>query len=101
MRMQRLVLSAAVAALVSGSALAASGAIDPALMSRDIKVLSSDAYEGRGPNTPAEPKTIAYIVGQFKAAGLQPGGDPAKGGARAWTQAVPLAEFQNTRDPVT
>ncbi|HEV2533068.1 M28 family metallopeptidase [Phenylobacterium sp.] len=85
---------------MSGSALAAPATIDPALMSRDIKVLSSDAFEGRGPNTRAEPKTLAYIEAQFKAAGLQPGGDKT-GAGRAWTQNVPLAEFQNTRDPVT
>ena len=40
---------------------------------RDVtKELGSDAYEGRGPGTPAEDKTIGYIVKRFKAAGLQP-----------------------------
>lgn len=95
--MQKLVLLAA-AALISGSALAAPGSISPARMSQDIKVLSSDAFEGRGPATRAEPKVVDYIVGQFKAAGLKPGGDKTKSG-RAWTQAVPLAEFQ-TEGPV-
>ena len=33
------------------------------------------------------------LVDEFKAAGLQPGGDKLKAG-RAWTQDVPLAEFQ-------
>jgi Zn-dependent M28 family amino/carboxypeptidase len=98
--MIKIVLPAAAAALVAGSAFAAPAAIDPKVMSQDIKVLSSDAYEGRGPATRAEPKTIAYIVGQFKVAGLQPAGDKTKSG-RAWTQNVPLAEFQNLKAPVT
>ena len=56
----------------------------------DIKVLSSDAYEGRGPATAGETKTVAYLIRQMKDAGLTPAGDPLKGGARAWTQNVPL-----------
>jgi Zn-dependent M28 family amino/carboxypeptidase len=96
--MKKLVLFAASAALISSSALAAPP-VDTKLMSQDIKVLSSDAFEGRGPATRAEPKTIAYIVQQFKAAGLAPGGDKTKAG-RAWTQNVPLAEF-DTAGPVT
>jgi hypothetical protein len=58
----------------------------------DMRILSSDAFEGRSPATAGEQKTIDYLVGQFKAAGLRPGGDPLPGG-RAWTQAVPLARF--------
>ncbi len=58
-------------------------------LSAEVKTLSSDAFEGRGPATPAETKTIDYVVAQMKAAGLQPGGD-LKDGKRAWTQAVPL-----------
>jgi Zn-dependent M28 family amino/carboxypeptidase len=91
--MTRISLFAASALLISGAATAAPATIDPKAMSQDIKILSSDAYEGRGPATRAEPKTVAYIVGQFKAAGLQPAGDKTKAG-RAWTQNVPLAEFQ-------
>ncbi|HEU4760987.1 MAG TPA: M28 family metallopeptidase, partial [Gemmatimonadales bacterium] len=58
-------------------------------LSSEVKTLSSDAFEGRGPATPAEDKTIDYVVAQFKAAGAQPGGD-LKDGKRTWTQAVPL-----------
>jgi Zn-dependent M28 family amino/carboxypeptidase len=58
-------------------------------LSAEVKMLSSDAFEGRGPATPAEAKTIDYVVAQMKAAGLQPGGD-LKDGKRSWTQAVPL-----------
>jgi Zn-dependent M28 family amino/carboxypeptidase len=62
---------------------------DPHRLSDEVKTLSSDAFEGRGPATPAETKTIDYVVAQMKAAGLQPGGDLTNG-KRAWTQAVPL-----------
>lgn len=58
---------------------------DTKRISRDIQTLSSDAFEGRAPATPAEAKSIAYIAEQMKAAGLQPAGD--KG---SWYQDVPL-----------
>ncbi|MET3931809.1 Zn-dependent M28 family amino/carboxypeptidase [Lysobacter sp. OAE881] len=67
--------------------------IDPARLSQDVKVLSSDEFEGRGPATAGETKTIDYVVAQMKAAGLQPGGD-LKDGKREWTQAVPLARAE-------
>lgn len=49
--------------------------------------LSSDAFEGRAPGTPAEAKTLAYLSDRFKQAGLQPGN---KG---KWFQDVPLVEI--------
>jgi len=67
--------------------------IDPKRLSQDVKILSSDEFEGRGPATAGETKTIDYVVGQMKAAGLQPGGD-LKDGKREWTQAVPLARAE-------
>lgn len=67
--------------------------IDPAKLSAHIKVLSSDDFEGRGPATAGETKTVDYIVGQMKAIGLEPAGDPKADGTRAWTQDVPLAKF--------
>ncbi|MDR0183931.1 M28 family metallopeptidase [Lysobacter arvi] len=67
--------------------------IDPRRLSQDVKVLSSDEFEGRGPATAGESKTIDYVVAQMKAAGLQPGGD-LKDGGREWTQAVPLARAE-------
>ena len=66
---------------------------DPKRLSQDVKVLSSDEFEGRGPNTAGETKTVNYLIEQFKAAGLQPGGDLA-GGKRSWTQDVPLGRFE-------
>ena len=62
---------------------------DPARLSRHVQTLGSDAFEGRGPSTPGETKTIAYLIREFRAAGLAPGGDLVKG-KRGWTQAVPL-----------
>jgi Zn-dependent M28 family amino/carboxypeptidase len=92
--MKKLLLGVAACALATAAfAAPAEPKIDPALLSEHIKVLSSDAFEGRGPATPAEVKTVAYIEKEFKAVGLQPGGDKLKSGARAWTQDVPLAEF--------
>ena len=50
-----------------------------------IRELSSDAYAGRAPGTEGETKSVAYLIAQCKAIGLQPGGS-----AGAWTQTVPL-----------
>ena len=58
---------------------------DPARLSETVKVLASDAYEGRNPGTPGETKTIVYLVARFKALGLQPGGPD-----KAWVQKVPM-----------
>lgn len=49
--------------------------------------LSSDAFEGRHPTTPAEDKTVAYIIQRFRQAGLKPGNHGQ------WTQPVPLVEL--------
>ena len=62
---------------------------DAKRLSDAVKTLSSDAFEGRGPGTAGEEKTVAWVSDQFKAAGLQPGGDVVDG-KRTWTQAVPL-----------
>jgi len=74
-------------------------AFDARRLAHDVQVLSSDAYEGRAVATPGEAKTLAYLIGQFKAAGLQPAGDLVKG-KRAWTQDVPLGRFE-IKGPVT
>ncbi len=74
---------------VSTALFAATPQFDGKRISQDVKVLASDEYEGRGPATAGEEKTIAYLSQQFQAAGLQPGGD-LQDGKRLWTQAVPL-----------
>jgi Zn-dependent M28 family amino/carboxypeptidase len=97
--MKSVLLSAACAAALLVPPHAAQAAdIDPAKIAAHVKVLASDEFEGRGPATAGEIKTVDYIVEQYKAAGLQPGGD-LKDGSRAWTQDVPLARFE-TKGPV-
>jgi len=79
-------------ALVAGPVAAAdTGGFSPQRLSQHVQTLGSDAFEGRGVNTRAETKTVDYIVGQFQAAGLQPGGDLVNG-QRKWTQDVPLLQ---------
>ncbi len=52
-----------------------------------IETLSSDEFEGRGPSSPGEEKTINYLRDQFRAIGLKPGnGDD-------YFQEVPLVEM--------
>ena len=54
-----------------------------------IKVLASDDFEGRGPGTPGEAKTVAYLVEQFKMMGLKPGNPDGR-----YVQDVPLVGFK-------
>jgi len=75
------------AALLLAGTAANAQTISADTMKEVTKELSSDAYEGRAPTTPAEDKTIAYIVQRFEKAGLKPGN---KG---KWTQDVPLVEI--------
>jgi Zn-dependent M28 family amino/carboxypeptidase len=75
-----------------------SGKFDAARLSEIDKTISSDAFEGRGPATAAEPKVIDYLVKQLQAAGVQPGGDLVNG-QRSWTQKVPLLRSEITGTP--
>lgn len=59
--------------------------IDPHKMSDIMRVLASDAFEGRAPGTQGEERTVAWIIDQYQKLGLEPAGD--NGG---WTQTVPL-----------
>jgi len=87
-------------ALAAGPLSAASmDGFSPYRLSAVDKEISSDAYEGRGVNTPAEIKTVNYIIDQFRSAGLEPGGDLVSG-KRKWTQDVPLLQSEFTADPV-
>lgn len=79
----------------SAAAIAAPPAFDIARMSSDIKILASDEFEGRGPATRAEAKTIDYIAAQLKAAGLKPAGDQ-----NSWFQDVPLRKSEIIGAPV-
>jgi Zn-dependent M28 family amino/carboxypeptidase len=71
---------------------------DPARLSKHVQTLGSDAYEGRAPATPAEKKTVDYLIAQLKAAGVQPGGTVVNG-KRGWTQPVPLLKSDHEMAP--
>ena len=79
-------------------AAASSGQISPQRLSAVDKFISSDAFEGRGPATRAETKTISYIADQMKAIGLRPGGDIVNG-RRSWFQNVPLLKSEFATPP--
>jgi Zn-dependent M28 family amino/carboxypeptidase len=64
-------------------------------LAEHIRVLASDEFEGRGPATPGEVKSVDYIIKQFKALGLQPGGLNG-----SWTQMAKLNRFEIS-GPVT
>jgi Zn-dependent M28 family amino/carboxypeptidase len=59
--------------------------ITPGNLLRHVRELSSDAYGGRFPGSPGEEKSVAYVISQIKAIGLQPG-SPTGG----FVQKVPL-----------
>ncbi|WP_250846895.1 M28 family metallopeptidase [Aquisphaera insulae] len=70
----------------------AADSIRPERILEHIKVLSDDAFEGRGPGTPGEEKTVEYLTGQLRAMGLKPGNPDG-----SFLQNVPLIGFQATR----
>jgi len=85
MHIRSLLLPAVMVATAAGAQTQAPIAVQTL---KDVtKELSSDAYEGRAPTTPAEDKTVAYIVRRFEAAGLKPGNHGK------WTQDVPMVEL--------
>jgi len=74
------------------------GAFSTQRLSQVDKMLSSDAFQGRGTAAPIEPTVIQYIADQLKASGVQPGGDIVDG-KRTWFQKVPLLESQIVGTP--
>lgn len=96
--MKRLLASCIALALATPAFADKLPTFDAQRLSGIVKTLSSDDFEGRGPATAGETKTVDYIVAQMKDAGLQPGGD-LKDGQRGWTQAVPLARSQISGTP--
>jgi Zn-dependent M28 family amino/carboxypeptidase len=71
----------------------ATSPVDLQRLSDITRTLSSDEFEGRSPGSPGETKTIAYLVEQFRAAGLEPAGP--KG---SYVQVVPLVRTQVPAD---
>ncbi len=57
---------------------------------RHTKTLASDEFEGRGPGTPGEDRTVAYLTEQFRVLGLQPGNPDG-----TYVQKVPLAGIRS------
>ena len=99
MKASRWLLGSAVAlAAVPFAAAAQTGSFSPQRLSDIDKTISSNAFQGRGTASAIEPKVIAYIADQFRAAGVQPGGDLV-GGKRSWYQKVPLLESQIVGTP--
>jgi Zn-dependent M28 family amino/carboxypeptidase len=56
-----------------------------------MRVLASDEFEGRGPGTEGDRKTVAYLVEQFQALGLEPGNPDG-----SFVQKVPLMGFETS-----
>jgi Zn-dependent M28 family amino/carboxypeptidase len=89
---------AALATAASATDATKAPTFDPHYLSEQVKTLASDAFEGRGPATAGEKRTVAYVISQMKAAGLQPAG-ALENGKRTWTQPVPLGRFEITGTP--
>lgn len=62
--------------------------IQAAAIREDVRAMSSDAFQGRGPGERGETVTLAYLKQQFEAAGLQPAGPNG-----SWFQDVPLVRM--------
>lgn len=60
-----------------------------------IAVLAADSLQGRMPFSAAENKTIAYISGQFKKMGLEPGNNGS------YFQDVPMVQITSTPGDIT
>lgn len=62
--------------------------IDITLMQDATRTLASDEFEGRAPGSAGEVKTIAFMEGEFKKLGVQPGNNGS------YVQKVPLVEIE-------
>jgi Zn-dependent M28 family amino/carboxypeptidase len=91
-------VSTSAVALAAAASAATTSGISPERLSDIDRTISSDAFEGRGPATRAETKTINYIADQFRSVGLQPAGDVI-GGQRSWFQNVPLLKSDIVGNP--
>jgi len=61
-------------------------------LSRHIRTLASDEFEGRAPSSPGEEKTLEYLIDRFKEYGCQPGN------GKSYLQEVPLVKFESDYD---
>jgi Zn-dependent M28 family amino/carboxypeptidase len=75
----------------SGDGAGGPGSITEAQIAEHLAILSSDEFGGRGPSSPGEELTVAYLADYFRGLGLEPGnGD-------SYFQDVPLVDI--TVDP--
>ncbi len=92
-RLALVLASLALAACSAHSATLPGVQIDGKQLREDIKVLSSDKFEGRAPDSRGEKLTIDYLRERFRQIGLHPGnGD-------SYFQRVPMVKI--TADPAT
>ncbi len=64
---------------------AGTGAISTNSLLARTATLASDYFEGRGPGTRGEERTTSWLIDQFRALGLKPGGTNG-----SWVQEVPM-----------
>ena len=83
-------LVACSSAAVSAAPAKADSPVTEAQLAYHIRVLASDAFEGRAPGTEGEDRTIAYVVGEWAKAGLE----AVPGSMTPWLQPVPFVETQ-------
>jgi Zn-dependent M28 family amino/carboxypeptidase len=72
---------------------AAAASLNTEELAHDVKILSSDEFEGRFPASPGEEKTIEFLKEEFEKVGLKPGN------GESFFQEVPLVEI--TASPQT
>ena len=87
-----LVAACAGARFSDGALRAAEGTITGEEFIEHVRVLASDAFEGRGPGTPGETLTVDYLTAKFEALGLKPGNPDGR-----WVQDVPLVGLTEKR----
>lgn len=97
MRMQGFAAALGLAALAACNPLTPQAPPKPPMsadaLSAHVKTLASDSFEGRGPATAGEMKTIEYLTTQFRTAGLLPGN------GESYLQVVSLLETAVTNAP--
>jgi Zn-dependent M28 family amino/carboxypeptidase len=85
------ILLTAAAQAAAQTAPADNGDASAARILEHIRVLSSDEFEGRGPGTPGEEKSVAYLEQEVKKLGLLPGNPDG-----TFTQKVPMVGVVST-----
>lgn len=86
-----LLMASAVTA--NASAEAKSENFDPDAISETVRVLSSDEFEGRGPGTAGEDRTLAFLIERFAKMGLEPGTPEGR-----WLQSVDIIRLTRPED---